>query len=523
MELKRIIARDSRSANEKAIQLYGPDVLIISSQRVDHQTELIVAVDVASAPADAAQAEQGAPSAAQAAGAAGAHAFKSDDDQFLPFAAVFQNASAQAAPARLHDDAHEGAFQAGQAQGMSRGMAMAPEAASMSAAAPRMAPVVTPMTAPASAPLSAPLTAPMAPTQPLAAHAPAPQAPSAAHYEQQRSHEIVDLLRQEMAALRQEFALSRQMQPWQQALGLSADIQKLSMAMQEVGMPVALRSLLTDSIQQLDTLEEAWPVVARLLADAISRPAMSVPDTGVHALCGPSGAGKTSMLGRLAYAAAQTHGAEKQVMISYGDQRPGAWSQIQLLASQAGATCFRVADMAMLQTLLDDLHGKTIWIDTPGADFAAQAQQLQSQMGLAIHAVLPVDATVTSVQKILQNPEIRWSSMMLTKVDEAAYPWPLIKGLCDQSLAVSCMAEDSKINVPPLSFGAQRLVALAMTPLQALLPELQHLPAVAEPAKAVRKPRAKKEAAVSLDIQPKPRAVKPRAVTAKSSAKAVHG
>ena len=60
MELKRIIARDSRSANEKAIQLYGPDVLIISSQRVDQQTELIVAVDVASAPADAAQAEQGA-------------------------------------------------------------------------------------------------------------------------------------------------------------------------------------------------------------------------------------------------------------------------------------------------------------------------------------------------------------------------------------------------------------------------------------------------------------------------------
>ena len=29
MELKRIIARDSRTANEKAIQLYGPDVLII--------------------------------------------------------------------------------------------------------------------------------------------------------------------------------------------------------------------------------------------------------------------------------------------------------------------------------------------------------------------------------------------------------------------------------------------------------------------------------------------------------------
>ena len=45
MELKRIIARDSRAANDKAIQLYGPDVLVISSQRLDNQTELIVAID----------------------------------------------------------------------------------------------------------------------------------------------------------------------------------------------------------------------------------------------------------------------------------------------------------------------------------------------------------------------------------------------------------------------------------------------------------------------------------------------
>ena len=46
MELKRIIARDARSANEKAISLYGPDVLVISTSKVRGQTELIVAVDI---------------------------------------------------------------------------------------------------------------------------------------------------------------------------------------------------------------------------------------------------------------------------------------------------------------------------------------------------------------------------------------------------------------------------------------------------------------------------------------------
>ena len=488
MELKRIIARDSRSANEKAIQLYGPDVLIISSQRVDQQTELIVAVDVASEAALTDTVTTQVQPAVKFENRSDDLAFKADKDQSLPFAQVFQNAHVQAASAPVCEpEAAVGeGFQTGQAGLLAR----------------------------------AAVDEPVAPSA-LTQHQPA--VAQVAHYEQQRSQEIVDMLREEMSALRREFALSRQMQPWQQTLGLSPDIQKLSMAMQEIGMPAALRSLLTDSIQGMDTLGEAWPVVQSLLADAITRAAMKAPDAGVHALCGPSGAGKTSMLGRLALAAAQTHGAEKQVMISYGDQRPGAWSQIQLLASQAGASCFRAADLAMLQTLLDDLHGKTVWIDTPGTDFAAHAQQLmQSFSGVGIHAVLPVDATVTSVQKILQNPQIRWSSLMLTKVDEAAYPWPLIKGLCEQPLVVSCMAEDSKINVPPVALGAARLVDLAMTPLQALLPEVQHLGAAVPPAKAARKPRVKKATLSVAEVQPQPRAVKPR-VTTMSSVRAIHG
>jgi flagellar biosynthesis protein FlhF len=108
-------------------------------------------------------------------------------------------------------------------------------------------------------------------------------------------------------------------------------------------------------------------------------------------------------------------------------------------------------------------------------------------------------------------------------VDEAAYPWPLIKGLCDQSLAVSCMAEDSKINVPAAPFDVERLVALAIKPLQALLPEISHLSASAPAAKPARSTRAKKQLALVPEVTTKVRAVKSRAVTTKSSAKAAHG
>lgn len=465
MELKRILARDSRAANEKAIQLYGKDVLIISSQRLDNQTELIVAVDLDAAPESAA-AE---PVKAQVENREEAAA------PFVPFSKLFQSASAFAP---LPPDES------------------LPEVAQTVQAA--LAPVPASVPVPAAVPVPA-----------VSLEAQAQQ-----QHEVQRSQEIVEMLRLEMAALRKEFSLSRQMMPWQDGLRLSPAIQQLSFAMSEVGIPAGLRALLTDSIQTIETVEDAWPVMQSLLVNALNRPAMAPPQLGVHALCGPSGSGKTSMVGRLAYAAAQVHGVENQVMVSFADQRPGAWAQMQLLAAQSGVSCFRAANSDMLRTLLQELEGKTVWIDTCGTDFSAQALLLQTEHPrVSRHAVLPVDATVTSVQKILQNSALNWSSLMLSKVDEAAYPWALIKGLSEQSLGVSCMAGDSRIDQAAESFQPEILVKLAMapllqhlphaailgamTPVQSASPELSSAPArvsraskpkLAQTAKAVRKP-----------------------------------
>jgi flagellar biosynthesis GTPase FlhF len=260
--------------------------------------------------------------------------------------------------------------------------------------------------------------------------------------------------------------------------------------------------LLTDSIQELESVEQAWPVMQSLLVGALNRPAMTPPESGVHALCGPSGSGKTSMVGRLAYAAAQVHGVENQVMISFADQRPGAWAQMQLLAAQSGVACFRAANSDMLRTLLQDVEGKTVWIDTCGTDFSAQAELLQAEHPKVLrHAVLPVDATVTSVQKILQSPALNWSSLMLSKVDEAAYPWALIKGLSEQSLGVSCMAGSTRMEQAAQSFDAARLVQLALTPL------LQQVPAAPEVMATVP----------VLAVAPKPSSAPVRASRAKKT------
>jgi len=175
MELKRILARDARSAHDKAIALYGRDALVISSSQVNGQTELIVAADIAGETSDI----MGTPKA---------------QDIRLHGA---ESASAQRAspmPFKTFDDAMQDTL-SGRIE-------------------PEM--VVPPVSA----------------------------QEFSADQQQLRGAEIVDMVRQEIQMLRQEFQRTQQLQAWQTQLGLPPGMQALAQAMQEAGVPARLRALL---------------------------------------------------------------------------------------------------------------------------------------------------------------------------------------------------------------------------------------------------------------------------------------
>jgi len=448
MELKRIIARDSRAANEKAIQLYGEDVLVISSQRVDNQTELIVAIDTQESPAAAppAVADAGQQQARQQA-----------------FAEVFKVSVEQPQTE--------------------------PEPQEWVPAALRLAAAPTPSAvAQASAPLPA-MPAPASVVQAPPASAVTEVAPAElAASDLQRSRDTVELLRQEIAALRKEFNLNRQVMMWQSGQGLSPQLHQWFAHMQELGVPASLRTLMVDAASECETVSQAWPLVHKTLLDAVQRRKTAWPKKGVHALLGPSGAGKSLMVARMALAASATLAVDDMAIISLADTKAGAWSQLQMLAAQSGVCCYRAHDMAALEVLLQELsHLAVIWIDTPGSDFLQHARALQKASApVSLHAVLPVDATVTNVQKIFETAEFNWASVMLTKQDEAAHPWHVIKGLCDRPLTVSAVGTAHQLRAEPQPFDAQALVDLAM---QGLRPE--GLDVVVE----IKKPRRRASAA----------------------------
>jgi len=429
MELKRILARDSRTANEKALQLYGPDVLVISSQRVDSQTELIVAIDT---PGDAAQ--------AAATPAPEPVASKSDADRFVAFSDVFK-VSVEQPQAEAEDELEldEPLY----------------EPAATRLAAARPAAVQAPVAVAAAAPVAPAVQVSLAQVQ-------------AEADDLRRSRDTVELLRLEIAALRQEFNLNRQVAMWQSGQGLSPEMTGWFAHMQELGVPASLRTLMADSVKDCETVSDAWPLVHQSLVSAVQRRKAAWPTKGVHALVGPSGAGKTLMIARMAQAASAQMAVEEMAIISYADTKAGAWSQLQVLAAQTGVGCYRAADASTLKLLLEELsHYKVIWIDSSGTDFLAQAAAIQNaSSNVQLHAVLALDATVTNVQKTFDASAPAWKSIMLSKYDEAAHPWHVLKALCEHSVPVTAVGASHQLRVEPMAFDATALVDLALQGLK---------------------------------------------------------
>ena len=414
MELKRILARDTRSATEKAMAMFGPDVLIISNHRVEGQTELIVALDVAEASLDE----------------------------------------------MLETDAEEQSQES--------------NSVTVTAKGPRQRLSSTPSSV--SSPFSDHLHQLLQPASRMAQQA---EAEPIAHVstehlltqgrEQVRSQEIVSLVREELAALRQEFRLSQQTANWQMNQYWPAHIQPLVQAMTEAAVPTALRALLQEGLREQPTLDSALDSIRAQLTHNLERPQEGFPNKGVHVMAGLSGSGKTLMVAKAAQQVALHYGTEYVAVVSYHDMRAGAWSQTQMLCAQLGVDCFRAGSPETLKLLLDELSPRRmIVIDTPGVQMSERlAEILQICPEAGLHAVVPADSSAVTLSRIMLKSKLPWQSLMISKLDEANSPWPLIQFLIAEGAkcVVSAGGGSDNISDGLKSSGLQKLINMAMTQL----------------------------------------------------------
>jgi len=391
MELKRILARDIRAANEKAVAQYGSDVLVISSSQVNGLTELIVAVDLAPMTTEEAD----------------------------PFLKTQFTSSAKPT----------GKFDVLLGQTLDQNKRDARERQATKVAKP-----IVEMAAKPAAPKAKPAVKVAA--QPVDESAKR----AAEEHDTLRGREIVALVREELNSLRREFKLGQQMAAWQQGgMPLPAAIAPLRDALNDAPIPVALRALLIDSIKDHDNMADAMGALSRQLSHSVEQVQAQTPVSGIHALAGPSGAGKSMMVARLAQHAAQQHGSEKIMVISFQDQRAGAWNQTQLLCAQSGVDSFRATNAATLKLLLDEhTDRQLILIDTPGVQMNERLAEIRAMnLNVQCHAVIPADASAANIRRVFDNTDNVWASLMLSKLDESNQPWALLQFLTDKSVSVS--------------------------------------------------------------------------------------
>ena len=428
MELKRVLAADSRAAKEKAIRLYGRDALILSNDRVNGQVELIVAVDLVAE-------DVLYPNPASTEDESIVRKTEIPLIQPPPFGLVFQDT-------------------------MQRMLIKQPE----------------PVTAIAPAPT---LTA-------------SPTLVQTANTEEQlRAQELVAMVKSELNEMRREIRMSRQTAAWENTAGLAPHIQELSATMREANIASSLRTLLIDEVRACKTLDDATDHISTMLHRVLKHKLAARPFQGTHVIAGPSGGGKSVMARNIANAHIKLHGSEDIAIISFNDNRIGAWPQLQLLSAAAGIECYKVKSTESLRELVDSLSDKKlIVIDTPGNQSQENASALHSAMQDAtFHLVFPADASTATINRFLQITEIKWDSVMLTKIDECSNPWPLLQMLSNKEIPLSFESTRSLINDPEttertigkmIRIGMELLAAAASLPVaardeSARAPSAQHL------------------------------------------------
>ena len=428
MELKRVLAADSRAAKEKAIRLYGRDALILSNDRVNGQVELIVAVDLVAE-------DVLYPNPASTEDESIVRKTEIPLIQPPPFGQVFQGT-------------------------MQRMLIKQPE----------------PVTAIAPVPT---LTASPTLVQPANTE------------EQLRAQELVAMVKSELNEMRREIRMSRQTAAWENTAGLAPHIQELSATMREANIASSLRTLLIDEVRACKTLNDATDHISTTLHRVLKHKLAARPFQGTHVIAGPSGGGKSVMARNIANAHIKLHGSEDIAIISFNDNRIGAWPQLQLLSAAAGIECYKVKSTESLRELVDSLSDKKlIVIDTPGNQSQENASALHSAMQDAtFHLVFPADASTATINRFLQITEIEWDSVMLTKIDECSNPWPLLQMLNNKALPLSFEGTRSLINDPEttertigkmIRIGMELLAAAASLPVaardeSARAPSAQHL------------------------------------------------
>ena len=403
MELQRILAKDSRTAMDQVNNLYGKDALVVSNKRAKGKTELIVAIDL-----------------------------ETDSES------VLKDLEVQGECQKLDSISDNLNFDQVMESKIFKTTNDSPSESAKT-------------TLLGSSPKSTNRDIDFA----------------AEDRERLKSREIVDLVKQELTAMRHEFKLSQRLEFWSDTHNVPEEVQPLIDALNRTGMPAPLQSLVSDIASQVDISSDIIGTIADSLAESLSHIEILDEMGGVHIFGGSAGSGKTLSMMKVAHQKANEYGAESLAIISFSDYRFGAWSQSQLLASQAGVDIYRANSLEVLDQLLLELDDRRlILIDTSSIGDTSSFNALIEHLPIAQkHLVLAADASEGSATSYLSEPLKKWDSVIITKLENRTFPWSVVSALVNYKVPLSLVSSSSLASEAALSATGAELIKSSLDQL----------------------------------------------------------
>jgi flagellar biosynthesis protein FlhF len=274
-----------------------------------------------------------------------------------------------------------------------------------------------------------------------------------------RAQEIVNLFKTEMQLLKKELAQLRSASAWQQHNTETNN--RLQTQVNQYQMPSTSKLLILDAINHITHPKEAESRIHELFSSSLLVSDQTPENlSGVHAIFGLTGAGKTTMIGKLATQLAATGRQDSLTIISFADHKLGAWNQVQLICSGLGVQCFRCSDRQMLETIIRELpDDQCILVDTPGLDINQTYQDIQSVVPDALmHVIVNAEISRSSCGKLL-NDGLDWDSINVAEMSPQPDIWVLIDALSQQpQLHLWLKTTDQDLNQPVELIDTDRLL-----------------------------------------------------------------
>ncbi len=245
----------------------------------------------------------------------------------------------------------------------------------------------------------------------------------------------------------------------------------LAQRLQEMGISSSLAQQLIHYTPAESNERDAWLYSLNLLANRINVSGNDIlKQSGVVALVGPTGTGKTTTVAKLAARYAQKYGADQVAMITIDTYRIAAFEQLATYGKIIGCTVRKAQSSEELADSLFQLrHKRLILIDTAG--FSQRDSRLIKQLSqfdngqmqpVRKYLVAQANTQYPALQRIIDAySPVKLDGCIFTKLDECYSLGEVISAAVEYQLPVSYVTDGQQVPEDIKVAEAKSLVSAA--------------------------------------------------------------